>query len=135
VARAGLIANSAAVVAVAATALALSVGAAAAADRCCFHVQAAVSGHALTTNGPDLEHPGASAYRARWRWSVRHVARYVEHGRIFNALTAPRLGKVTKHRFVSRLGNPGLDTQADVQAGVAPTRRRARRPCLRLARR
>jgi hypothetical protein len=93
VARARLIANLAAVVAVAPTALALAVGSARAAERCCFLVHAAASGHAFATNGPDLEHPGAYAYRARWRWSVRHVARYVEHGRIFNALTAPRWGR------------------------------------------
>jgi hypothetical protein len=47
-----------------------------------------VSGHAVATAGADLERPGAYVYRARWSLKVRHVARYVEHGRIFNALTA-----------------------------------------------
>jgi hypothetical protein len=67
-------------------------GDARAADRCCFLVEAAVSGHAVTTEGADLERPGAHVYRARWHWNVRHVVRYVEHGRIFNALTAVRAG-------------------------------------------
>lgn len=55
-------------------------------ERCCFLVDARASGQ-LSVSGADLAAPGASAYRARWRWTVRHVARYVEHGRIFNALT------------------------------------------------
>jgi hypothetical protein len=45
--------------------------------------------------------PSATAYRARWRWRVRHVARYVEHGRIFNALTQPR--SAPRHRLAIRL--------------------------------
>ena len=68
-------------------ALVVAPGAPAATERCCFLVDAAVSGHAVATEGVDLERPGAHAYRARWHWTVRHVARYVEHGRIFNALT------------------------------------------------
>lgn len=89
-ARARIVATSAAVVALALAPRAFAVETPATAERCCFLVRAAVSGHAVTTVGSDLERPGASAYRARWRWSVRHIARYVEHGRIFNALTAPR---------------------------------------------
>lgn len=58
-------------------------------ERCCFLVDARASGW-LSLAGADLAAPGATAYRARWRWRVWHVARYVEHGRIFNALT--RLG-------------------------------------------
>lgn len=61
---------------------------ASAGGRCCFLIDAAVSGHAVATAGADLERPGAYVYRARWSLMVRHVARYVEHGRIFNALTA-----------------------------------------------
>lgn len=56
-------------------------------ERCCFLVDARASGRLSLTAGTDLATPGASAYRARWRWRVRHVVRYVEHGRIFNALT------------------------------------------------
>jgi Methylamine utilisation protein MauE len=59
----------------------------AATERCCFLVDARVSGRLSLTSGPELETPGASVYRARWAWRVRHVVRYVEHGRIFNALT------------------------------------------------
>jgi hypothetical protein len=60
---------------------------AAATERCCFLVDARVSGRLSVTAGADLESAGAYSYRARWRWRVRHVVRYVEHGRIFNALT------------------------------------------------
>jgi Methylamine utilisation protein MauE len=59
----------------------------AASERCCFLVDARVSGWIAMTAGGDLEHAGAYAYRARWGWRVRHAARYIEHGRIFNALT------------------------------------------------
>jgi Methylamine utilisation protein MauE len=60
---------------------------AAATERCCFLVDARVSGRLSLTTGHALETPGASVYHARWSWRVRHVVRYVEHGRIFNALT------------------------------------------------
>lgn len=74
--------------AVAAVALIVPATGAAGTERCCFLVDARVSGRLSLTAGADLAAPGASAYRARWRWRVRHVVRYVEHGRIFNALTA-----------------------------------------------
>jgi hypothetical protein len=88
VARFRFLANAGAVVAAGAAALVLAVDNAGAGERCCFLVDAAVSGHAVATGGADLERPGAYVYRARWSWRVRHLARYVEHGRIFNALTA-----------------------------------------------
>jgi hypothetical protein len=71
-----------------AAALLLSSSDASAGDRCCFQIDAAVAGHAVATGGADLERPGAYVYRARWSLKFRHIARYVEHGRIFNALTA-----------------------------------------------
>jgi hypothetical protein len=71
-----------------AAALLLSSTVASAGDRCCFRIDAAVAGQAVATGGADLERPGAYAYRARWSLEIRHIARYVEHGRIFNALTA-----------------------------------------------
>lgn len=71
-------------------ALFFAVGSARAAERCCFLIDADVSGHALATAGVDLERPGGYVYQTRWSWSLRQVARYVEHGRIFNALTALR---------------------------------------------
>jgi hypothetical protein len=61
--------------------------AAADSERCCFLVDARVTGRLSSTAGADLDAPAAAVYRARWAWRVRHVARYVEHGRIFNALT------------------------------------------------
>ncbi|MGH3004450.1 MAG: hypothetical protein ACRDOS_00810 [Gaiellaceae bacterium] len=73
--------------AVAAVALIVPAPGAAGTERCCFLVDARASGRLSLTAGTDLAAPGASAYRARWRWRVRHVVRYVEHGRIFNALT------------------------------------------------
>lgn len=105
-----------------AAALVLSSTDAGAGDRCCFLIDAAVSGHTVATGGADLERPGAYVYRARWSLQLRHVARYVEHGRIFNALTAldarPTLslvslrfsetkrsirGETCRHRFHRRL--------------------------------
>jgi hypothetical protein len=77
-----------ALLALAAAALAFFSNDATAGGRCCFLIDAAVSGHAVGTGGADLERPGAYVYRARWSLKLRHVARYVEHGRIFNALTA-----------------------------------------------
>jgi hypothetical protein len=71
---------------VAAAAVMFPAAGAAGTERCCFLIDARASGQ-LSVSGSDLASPGASAYRARWRWTVRHVARYVEHGRIFNALT------------------------------------------------
>jgi hypothetical protein len=62
----------------------------AASERCCFLVDARVLGWIALTAGGDLEHAGAYEYRARWGWRVRHAARYIEHGRIFNALTPLR---------------------------------------------
>jgi hypothetical protein len=62
----------------------------AATERCCFLVDARASGWISKTTGGDLEHAGAYSYRARWGWRVRHAARYIEHGRIFNALTPLR---------------------------------------------
>ena len=79
---------SAAVGASVLAALVFIVESAGATERCCFLVDAAVAGHGVGTAGSDLESPGAYVYRARWGWRVRHIARYVEHGRIFNALTA-----------------------------------------------
>lgn len=46
------------------------------AERCCFRIEAQASGHA-----------DRGGTQVAWRWSLRQVARYVEHGRIFNALT------------------------------------------------
>jgi hypothetical protein len=73
--------------ALAAAALIVPAAGAAATERCCFLVDARVSGRLSLATGPELETPGASVYQARWAWRVRHVVRYVEHGRIFNALT------------------------------------------------
>jgi hypothetical protein len=87
VARLRFLANAGAVVAAGAAALVLAVDNAGAGQRCCFLVDAAASGHAVATAGADLERPGAYVYRARWSWRVRRLARYVQHGRIFNALT------------------------------------------------
>lgn len=78
------------VVGVAAALLAAAPPSSAASERCCFLVDARVSGWVSMTAGGDLEHAGAYSYRARWSWRVRHAARYVEHGRIFNALTPLR---------------------------------------------
>jgi len=87
--------------AVVAAALIVPAASAAGAERCCFLVDARVSGQLSLAAGADLEVPGASAYHARWRWRVRHVARYVEHGRIFNALT--RFGSVPRRALSIRL--------------------------------
>jgi Methylamine utilisation protein MauE len=73
--------------ALAVAALIVPAAGAAATERCCFLVDARVSGRLSLTTGPELATPGASVYRARWAWRVRHVVRYLEHGRIFNALT------------------------------------------------
>jgi hypothetical protein len=62
----------------------------AASERCCFLVDARVSGWIALTAGGNLEHAGAYANRAPWGWRVHHAARYIEHGRIFNALTPLR---------------------------------------------
>jgi hypothetical protein len=78
------------VVGVAAALLAAPTPSSAASERCCFLVDARVSGWVSMTAGGDLEQAGAYSYRARWDWRVRHAARYVEHGRIFNALTPLR---------------------------------------------
>lgn len=45
-------------------------------ERCCFRVDVEASGRLV--QGTD---------EVAWRWSARQVARYVQHGRIFNALT------------------------------------------------
>ena len=53
--------------ATAAAALILPAASAAGTERCCFLVDARVSGTLSLASGADLESPGASAYRARWR--------------------------------------------------------------------
>jgi hypothetical protein len=73
--------------ALAAAALIVPGASAPATERCCFLVDARVSGRLSLATGAELETPGAGVYQARWAWRVRHVVRYVEHGRIFNALT------------------------------------------------
>lgn len=88
---------------IAAAALAVRPADAVAAERCCFLVEANVSGWMTQIAGRDLEEPGATTYRASWRWTVRHVARYVEHGRIFNALTAPRARVLTRSALSVRI--------------------------------
>jgi hypothetical protein len=111
-----------ALLALAAAALTFFSNDASAGGRCCFLIDAVVSGHAVGTGGADLERPGAYVYSAHWSLKLRHVARYVEHGRIFNALTgldarpSPSLvslrfsetrrairGATCRHRFHRRL--------------------------------
>jgi hypothetical protein len=97
-------------VGVAAALLAAPATSSAASERCCFLVDARVSGWVSTATGGDIEYPGARSYRARWGWRVRHAARYVEHGRIFNALTPLRsaakggvlTGRVSEERAALR---------------------------------
>jgi hypothetical protein len=84
---------------------------AAATERCCFLVDARVSGRLSLTTGAELEMPGTSVYRARWSWRVRHVVRYVEHGRIFNALT--RVGPRRRAEVSIRL--------SEERAGLRPS--------------
>lgn len=105
--------------ATAATALVLPAASAAGAERCCFLVDARVSGTLSLASGADLEAPGASAFHARWRWRVRHVVRYVEHGRIFNALT--QVGSATRRELSIRL------SESHVSLRGATCRRRAAR--------
>jgi hypothetical protein len=80
-------------------------------ERCCFLVDARVSGRLWLTTGPELVAPGASVYRARWSWSVQHVVRYIEHGRIFNALT--RVGLMRQADLSIRL--------SEERAGLRPS--------------
>jgi hypothetical protein len=97
--------------AIAAVSLIASATGAAATERCCFLVDARVSGQLSLTTGPELVRPGASVYRARWSWRVRHIVRYVEHGRIFNALT--RVGLMRQADLSIRL--------SEERAGLRPT--------------
>jgi hypothetical protein len=100
-------------VGVAAALLAAPATSSAASERCCFLVDARVSGWISMTAGGDLEHAGAYSYRAQWGWRVRHAARYIEHGRIFNALTplrSPAKGGVLTARVSEE--RAGLRTSA-----------------------
>lgn len=97
--------------ALSAAALIAPAAGAAATERCCFLVDARVSGQLSLTTGAELETPGASVYSARWSWRVRHVVRYIEHGRIFNALT--RVGLMRQAALSIRL--------SEERAGLRPS--------------
>lgn len=82
--------------AAAACALAVPASGAAAIERCCFAVRVEVSGR--------IAHDGRTV---SWRWTTRHVSRYVDkgRGRIFAALTripGTRPGGVVSLRLVER---------------------------------
>lgn len=74
--------------------LAFPASAAGATERCCFAVRVEASGR-IVEDGRTVT----------WRWTVRHVARYVDKGRIFAALTripgAPQGGALS-FRLVER---------------------------------
>jgi hypothetical protein len=82
----------------------------AAAERCCFLVDAWVSGRLSLRAGADLEAPGSAVYDARWTWNVRHVVRYVEHGRIFSALT--RFGTTRQAKLSIRFSEERVGLRA-----------------------
>jgi hypothetical protein len=74
--------------------LALPASAAGATERCCFAVRVEASGRIVE-----------DGHTVRWHWTVRHVARFVDKGRIFAGLTrvpGVRPGGVVSFRLHER---------------------------------
>lgn len=79
-------------------------------ERCCLRIDVLASGSAQS-DGEEIS----------WEWRTRQVARYVEHGRIFNALTtAPGLGHGAVRRGRVTADGAGCRGDAGSARFVAP---------------